>query len=235
MTLIGINAAVFVLIVLTGWSRSPLIDRLALIPRGVCVAADHPGQIYPHLTSAAACAQAPDGDWTGVAAGDWYQLVTYMFTHVELWHIAFNMIALWFLGPQLEIVLGRLRYVGLYLLSGLVAGVAVLWLSAPSTPTLGASGAIFGLMGALLVLARKLNADMNQLWFWIGLNFLFTFFGRATVSWQGHLGGFVGGVVLAWILAYAPRAHRTAWQAAGFGAVSLAVVVASVVRVAALS
>jgi membrane associated rhomboid family serine protease len=70
---------------------------------------------------------------------------------------------------------------------------------------------------------------------WIGLNVALTFFGRSSISWQGHLGGFVGGLVLAAILAYAPRQHRTAYQAAGFAAVSLLVVLGVAARTAALT
>jgi prolipoprotein diacylglyceryltransferase len=83
------------------------------------------------------------------------------------------------------------------------------------------------------VLAHKVRADVSQLLMWIGLNAAFTFFGNG-ISWQGHLGGFVGGVLLAVILAYSPRERRTAWQAAGFGAVALLVVLAIVARTAAL-
>ena len=177
----------------------------------------------------------PGGHWSGVAAGDYYQLLTSMFTHVQVLHIGFNMFALWVLGPQLEIVLGRARYLALYLLSGLAGSAMVYWFSNPTMPTLGASGAIFGLMGALLVLAFKVRADMNQLLMWIGLNVAVTFFGRGTISWQGHLGGFLGGVVLGVIVAYAPRERRTAWQVAGFAAVSLLVVLAVAARTAALT
>ncbi len=234
MTLIGINAAVWLLILATGGGASRWIDRLALIPRGQCSIGN--GRYFPTITSAAECALHPGTTWiNGVATGSTYQLLTSIFTHVEIWHIGFNMVALWVLGPQLELMLGRLRYLGLYLLSGLVGSAAVYWFSDPSTATLGASGAIFGLMGALLVLAYKVRAEMNTLLLWIGLNFLLTVFGRSFVSWQGHLGGFVGGVVLAAILAYAPRQHRTAWQGAGFGAVALLVVVAVVARTAALT
>ena len=119
-------------------------------------------------------------------------------------------------------MLGRLRYAGLYLLSGLVGSAVVYWLSGEYTPTLGASGAIFGLMGALLVMAYKVRADMNQLLVWIGLNVAFTFFGRSSISWQGHLGGFVGGVVLAAVLAYRPasgvrrgRSRASGWSRDG--------------------
>ena len=209
------------------------MDRLALTPR-VCSVGEQ-GAYYPGVTTATQCAHTPDGTWGGVAGGDVYQLLTSMFTHVELFHIGFNMVALWVLGPQLEMLLGRVRYLALYLLSGLVGSAMVYWFSNPTTPTLGASGAIFGLMGALLVLAFKVRADMNQLLVWIGINVAFTFFGRSTISWQGHLGGFIGGVVLAAILAYAPRQRRTTWQAAGFAVVSVLVVVAVVARTAVLT
>jgi len=234
LTLIGINAAVWVLVVVTGWTKSPLVDRLALVPRGMCVATDHPGSIYPGLTDAAQCAVARDGQWVGVAAGDWWQPLTSMFTHVEILHIGFNMLALWVLGPQLEMVLGRVRYLGLYLLSGLVGSAAVYLLSPPDSPSLGASGAIFGLMAALLVLALKVGADVSQLLIWIGINAALTFFG-ANISWEAHVGGFVGGAVLAAILAYAPRRRRTAWQAAGFAGVAVLVALAFALRTVALT
>jgi membrane associated rhomboid family serine protease len=236
--LIGINAAVWVLIVVTGWTNSPWVYRLAMIPRGVCVATDSPGQIYPALTNATQCHALPqqqDGSWIGVAAGDWWQPLTSMFTHVEVIHIGFNMLALWVLGPQLEMVLGRLRFIALYLLSGLVGSAVVYWFSDQSTPTLGASGAIFGLMGALLVLALKVGSDVNQLLVWIFINFAITFFAGANISWQGHVGGFVGGIALAAVLAYAPREGRTTWQAAGFACVAILVAVAFAVRTAALT
>ena len=86
----------------------------------------------------------------GVADGAWWQLVTSMFTHVEIWHIGFNMLALWILGPQLEAVMGRVRFLGLYFLSGLAGSACVYWLADQQVQTVGASGAIFGLMGALL-------------------------------------------------------------------------------------
>ncbi|WP_151083851.1 rhomboid family intramembrane serine protease [Nocardioides cynanchi] len=233
-TLIAVNLAVWVLIISTGGATSTWVERLALTPR-VCSAGDHPGSYYPRAVTEAQCALTPDGHWGGVAGGDVWQLLTSMFAHVEIWHIGFNMIALWVLGPQLELVLGRLRFIGLYLLSGLVGSAVVYWLSTPDTPTLGASGALFGLMGALIVLALKVKADVRPLLGWVGLNFALTFLGRGFISWQGHLGGFLGGVVLAAVLAYAPRERRTTWQAAGFGAVALLVVLAVVARTATLN
>jgi membrane associated rhomboid family serine protease len=233
--LIAINGAIWILIAAGGFSSSTLVDKLALIPRGRCDAAD--GGYYPGIHTAAACDSARVGaHWVdGVATGAPYELLTSVFTHVEVWHIGFNMLALWILGPQLELLLGWVRFLGLYLLSGLVGSAVVYWLSDPAAPTLGASGAIFGLMGALLVLAFKVRTDVNQLLMWIGINFAITFFGRGFISWQGHVGGFLGGIALGAVIAYPPRERRTAWQAAGFSLVTVAVVVAVVLRTAALT
>jgi membrane associated rhomboid family serine protease len=102
------------------------------------------------------------------------------------------------------------------------------------TTTLGASGAVFGLMGALLVIAVKVKANPQQILMWIGLNFVITVVFPG-ISWQGHLGGFLGGGLIALVLVYAPRVRRTAWQSAGLGALAVALVVAAVLRTAALT
>ncbi|MFZ2015022.1 MAG: rhomboid family intramembrane serine protease [Nocardioides sp.] len=228
--LIAINAAVWLVILATGATASVWVDRLSLRPAALCVY----GRGVDVNGTHALCT-ATGGTWLpGVSDGAWWQLVTSMFTQVAVLHIGINMLFLWILGPQLELLLGRVRYLGLYLLAGLVGSAAVYWLSPEFSPTLGASGAIFGLMGALLVFALKAHADVSQLMMWIGLNIAFTFFGT-NISWQGHLGGFFGGIVLALILAYAPRARRTAWQASGFGVVFALVVVAVVTRTAMLT
>ena len=87
----------------------------------------------------------------GVADGAYWQLVTSMFTHVQVVHIGFNMLALWVLGPQLELVVGRARFLALYFLSGLAGSALIYWAGPEYTlgGTIGASGAVFGLMGAL--------------------------------------------------------------------------------------
>jgi membrane associated rhomboid family serine protease len=235
--LIGINAAVWFLIVATGWQQSPWVERLALIPKGQC--GDGQGRWLDGLASRATCdvvGPTRGAHWIdGVATGAPWQLVTTMFTHVEIFHIGFNMLALWFLGPQLEMILGRARFLALYLVSGLVGSAVVYWLADETAPTLGASGAIFGLMGALLVHAMKIGADLNQLLMWIGINFAITFFAGANISWQGHVGGFVGGLALGYVLAYAPRERRTTWQVAGFAGVAILVAVAFALRTAALT
>jgi membrane associated rhomboid family serine protease len=233
--LIAINAAVWALILATGGNASVWVTRLALIPQGQC--GDGQGRYLPGINSEAACQSIarPGLEWVpGVATGAWWQPVTSMFTQVEILHIGFNMLALWILGPQLEMVLGRLRFTSLYLLSGLVGSAAVYVLSPESTPTLGASGAIFGLMAALLVVALKQRADVSQLMVWIGINVALTFFATG-ISWQGHLGGFFGGLVLAGVLVYAPRERRTTWQVAGFAGVAILVAMTFALRTAALT
>jgi membrane associated rhomboid family serine protease len=212
--LIALNVAVWLLITVTGGTRSPWVDRLALIPQGVLFPV--PGGGVEHIA--------------GVADGAPWQLVTSMFTHVAIWHIGFNMLALWFLGPQLEAAVGRARFLALYLLSGLTGSLVVYWFAPLHQPTIGASGAIFGLMGGLLVIALKVKADPSQLLIWIGLNFLITFLNLGTISWQGHLGGFFGGALVAAIIAYAPRKNRGIWQWVGFGLLAVALIVAYVVR-----
>jgi membrane associated rhomboid family serine protease len=232
--LIAINAAVWVLIMITGGQNSPWVFRLSLIPRGLCVATQHAGNYYPGVHSSGICSTTPDGSWIGVAAGDWWQPLTSMFAHVAVLHIGFNMLALWILGPQLEMVLGRLRFTALYLLSGFVGSAAIYLLAPEDSTSLGASGAIFGLMAALLVVAYKARADVSQLMVWIGINAALTFFASG-ISWQAHVGGFLGGLVLAGVLVYSPRQNRAVWQAAGFAGVAILVALAFAVRTAALT
>lgn len=216
--LIGLNILVFVLVLGTGGSSGPVLARFALIPTGGNFLVG--GQ--PTVVD-------------GIAQGAVWQLVTSMFTHVAIWHIGFNMLALFILGPQLEAMLGRWRFATLYLLSGLVGSATVYWLSSPTSVTIGASGAIFGLMGALLVVAFKVKGDVQSLLTLVAINVVITVLGASFISWQGHLGGFVGGLVLGLVLVYAPRQHRTAWQLAGVTVVAVLTVAAIVLRTVALS
>jgi membrane associated rhomboid family serine protease len=132
-------------------------------------------------------------------------------------HIAFNMLALYFVGPALEIALGRLRYGALYVLSALGGSVLAYLLAALNSNTAGASGAIFGLFGALFVVGRKFNMDVRGIVGVIVLNLVITFViplvGGQSISWQGHIGGLVTGAVVAAAFVYAPRARRTLVQA----------------------
>ena len=153
----------------------------------------------------------PDGEVIGVAGGQWYRLVTTMFLHERggsfgFTHILFNMWALYAVGPALEQVLGRWRYLALYLLSGL-GGSVLLYLVDPSGAAVGASGAIFGLFGAYFVLARRLGAPAGPIVFLLVINLVITFSVKG-ISWEGHVGGLVVGALIALAYAYAPAAQR---------------------------
>lgn len=216
--LIAMNVSIFVLVLAAGGVSSVLLSKLALIPLQAGLLIDGRPTVVD-----------------GVAAGSWWQLVTSMFTHVEVWHIGFNMLALFILGPQLELLLGRARFLALYLMSGLVGSATVYWLSAPSSITIGASGALFGLMAALLVVAIKVKGDVQSLLTLVLINVVITVLGSSFISWQGHLGGFVGGLVIGTVLVYAPREHRTLWQGVGLTLVGLATLAAIALRTLALT
>jgi len=162
----------------------------------------------------------------GVSGGAYWQVLTSAFSHYDVLHLGFNMLALYFLGPMLEQVLGRLRFLAVYFVSAFTASAAVMLVSNPNSQTLGASGAIFGLMGALVVVAFKVKADLRQILFWLGLNLVFTFYNTGSISWQGHLGGLLGGALTAAIIVYAPRKRREVIQWTG---IVLVLVVALVV------
>jgi membrane associated rhomboid family serine protease len=234
--LIGINVVVWLAIVATGGAASRLFNWFALVAEGRCVPAERMDRYFPGVSSEAICATQPGTEWIpGVSDGAYWQLMTSAFTHVEIWHIGFNMLALYVLGPQLELVIGRARFLALYLLSALTGSALVYWAAEPSQSTVGASGAIFGLMGALLVIALKLKGDVQQILVWIGINFVLTVF-ISNISWQGHLGGFVGGVLIAGVLVYAPRGpRRTTFQVAGLAVIAALTALAIIARTAALT
>jgi membrane associated rhomboid family serine protease len=166
-----------------------------------------------------------------VANGGWYRLVTNMFLHASLVHIGFNMYALWIIGTPVEQYLGRARYLGLYFVSGLAGSAgALLW-----TPgfSLGASGAVFGVLGAMMILEWQITGRLagNALT-WIAINlfvdFVYNSAGGA-ISIGAHIGGAVGGILIT--LGYAHwRGGRAQYGQLGLGGVVglVAVAVASV-------
>jgi membrane associated rhomboid family serine protease len=228
MVLIALNAAVWIAILATGGNGSALIDYLVLRPEAYCLLG---GDGYD--ATRAACAANGGTYVAGVSDGAYWQLVTSMFIHVQPWHIGFNMLALYTLGPQLEAAVGRSRFLALYFLSGLAGSALVFW---GDRGAYGASGAIFGLMGALLILAIKVRGDVRGVLTWIGINFLITVFFINNISWEGHLGGFLGGLAVGTVLIYAPRGpRRTLVQVGGMAAVALVIAVAIVARAISLS
>ncbi|MEV8306064.1 rhomboid family intramembrane serine protease [Streptomyces flavidovirens] len=167
----------------------------------------------------------------GVADGEWYRLLTGAFLHLRptggsfgIMHIVMNMLCLWNVGRTVEDQLGRARYAALYLLSAL-GGSVLVYLIAPHSIVVGASGAIFGVSASYYVICRRLGRDMQAvnrfmagLMIWMVVSALFA-------SWQAHLGGLLTGGLVSLALAYAPRKNRTAIQvAAGAGVLVLLIV-----------
>ncbi|WCC80970.1 rhomboid family intramembrane serine protease [Cutibacterium equinum] len=133
-----------------------------------------------------------------------WRFVTSMFGHApSIFHIGFNMYALWAFGRSLEPFLGRARFLAAYLMSGLGGGVLFCLMASPHGDgtvlpnmydgVVGASGAIFGLFGVLLIVQRRLGASTRELWILLALNVALLFF-ISGIAWQAHLGGFIVGL-----------------------------------------
>ncbi|UUU23475.1 rhomboid family intramembrane serine protease [Streptomyces sp. DSM 40750] len=166
----------------------------------------------------------------GVAEGQWYRLLTSMFLHGSVTHILFNMLSLWWIGGPLEAALGRARYLALYFVSGLAGSALTYLLAEPNQASLGASGAVFGLFGATGVLMRRLKYDMRPLIILLVINLIFTFSPMFNISWEAHVGGLVGGVLIGYAMVHAPRERRALIQYGVCALVLAAVVVMALVR-----
>jgi membrane associated rhomboid family serine protease len=176
----------------------------------------------------------PGGPMHGVAAGEWYRLITSAFLPgtgtLGILDIAFNMWALYVVGPSLEQLLGRVRFLAVYLLSAVGGSVLFYYLAPQNVPALGASGAIFGLFGAWFVASRKLRFDSSGIVLLIVLNLGLSFVYRSTIAWQDHVGGLITGALITAAYAYAPRKHQVAFQVAATMVVAVILGVAVVVR-----
>lgn len=130
-----------------------------------------------------------------------WRMLTSVFVHSTglIFHVLLNMYTLWIFGQLLEGLLGRWRFLSLYLISGLAGSVGVLWLGDPRTGVVGASGAIFGLLGAFLVIQRRLGGSATQLLILLGINLVIGFIPGFNIAWQAHLGGLVAGALVGFI------------------------------------
>lgn len=165
-----------------------------------------------------------------IGHGQWYRLITAAFLHYGILHLATNMFALWIVGPQLEAVLGRLRYICLYLLAGIGGGILTTAIGPHFEQAAGASGAIFGLFAALYVVARHLNLQTGGIVGTIAVNLVISFSFSSYIDWRGHVGGLVTGGVIAAVYAYAPKGPaRARMQAAGVAIVAVALAAAGFV------
>jgi membrane associated rhomboid family serine protease len=159
-----------------------------------------------------------------ISTGEWWRLVTAMFLHGSLLHLAFNMLALYWLGNIIEDALGTPRFLIVYIVSGLAGSAGALWFSSAFAVTVGASGAIFGLIGALLILEYFATGSlMGQAMILILVNFAFTF-AVPGISKGGHIGGLIGGIVATYALMryrQGPRQKLGVLVAIGVGVLSL--------------
>ena len=180
---------------LTGNTGSRLFDELELVP--IRVAVD----------------------------GEYWRLLGSAFLHIGLLHLAGNLLALAIVGPALERVFGRWRFLAIYLVSALGGSVAVYLFGSPFGAVAGASGAIYGLFAATLIVVRKLGLDARFMVLAVVLNFAVSF--APGISLLGHLGGFVTGGLVTLAMVYAPKASRTSLQILAIGVI-LAVMVSTV-------
>jgi membrane associated rhomboid family serine protease len=143
-----------------------------------------------------------------VAGGDYWRVVTAGFLHAGFFHLLFNMFSLWILGSLLEPAIGQLRFALIFFVSLLAGSFGALVVD-PNSLTVGASGGIFGLMGAAVVVMRNrgINPMESGLGLWIGLNLLITFT-VSGISIGGHIGGLIGGTLAALVLFEAPSMLR---------------------------
>ena len=169
--------------------------------------------------------------WPPLTASEPWRMITALFVHSErsLIHILFNAYSLWVLGMVLEKLLGARRFLALFFIAGLGGSLAVLWL-APTQAVIGASGAIFGLFGALLVIQRNFGGANPQLLIVLVLNLILGFVVPG-ISWQAHVGGLVVGILLGWLLVKDREAQKPQGMVRLFGAVVAGIVVLALVRV----
>jgi len=160
----------------------------------------------------------------GLAHGEWWRLITAAFLHYGPFHLLVNMYSLYFAGTLLEQVIGRWRFLLLYLGSGIAGSAGAIFIS-PNSVTVGASGAIFGILGGLFVLERRRHLSTGgQIAGLIVLNLVFTF-AVPNISIGGHLGGLIGGVVIMWVMLLKPRSALYS-VAATVGVIAVSIVVA---------
>ncbi len=185
---LGLIAINVVVFVASGFGKTSVIDRYGLVPEFL-----HGGE------------------------HQYYRLFDSMFLHLNLLHIAGNMVALLIVGPAVEVLLGRTRFLALYLVAGLGGGVAFYLIAPANSAAAGASGAIFGVMGAYVVLAARRHLPMQQVVALIIINLIIGFTGN--IGWQAHLGGLAESaawwspLLMTWPAECAPLAREIAASA----------------------
>jgi membrane associated rhomboid family serine protease len=151
----------------------------------------------------------------------WWRIISAAFLHAGIWHIGLNMLSLYWLGRFMEVVLGSLRTAFVYFVAMVVSGLTIVYFSPPNEMTLGASGAIFGLFGALFAIGLKFgDRGRDLVRSNIGIlviNLLWTFMVPG-ISWQAHVGGLISGFIVTYLIFYPPRPVMTRAYDASTGA-----------------
>ncbi|MEJ8668928.1 rhomboid family intramembrane serine protease [Streptomyces sp. NBC_01614] len=229
--LIGLNVLAYLAEVV----RPEILDRFSMLSARL-VGPD--GGYYIYVSG-----HPSDFHAEGLVAGQWERLLTSGFLHLPptegtfgLLHIVMNMLSLWQLGRVVEPMLGRVRYLALYLLATVGGSVLQLLLGDVNVDSVGASGAIFGLGAAYYVLARRIGADMRAVNRFMAFLLLWLLLSAGLTSWQGHLGGLLTGAAVTLAYAYAPRGPRQALiQTAAYAGVLVLLAVLAVVKVSELT
>ena len=169
-----------------------------------------------------------------IAQGEWWRLLTSTLLHGSILHLLFNMYALYWLGPQLERSLGHVRFAALYILSALGGSVASYWFSDLRTVSVGASGAIFGLITATIVIGREMRTDVSQLIVLLGLNVVIGFL-QSGIDWRAHFGGAITGAAIAFIYTKGNRLNRDRIHRAGLAGIFVFLALATLARNAQVS
>ena len=135
---------------------------------------------------------------------EWYRLITVALTHAGLMHLGFNMYSLYILGTPIEQAYGRNKFLIVFTFSLLTGSLASIFLNASNQASVGASGAVFGLFGAFLIVGKTIGASVREFAIIIGLNFALGFI-LGGVDWRAHLGGLLGGALAAQLILHRRR------------------------------
>jgi membrane associated rhomboid family serine protease len=135
---------------------------------------------------------------------EWYRLITVALTHAGLMHLGFNMYSLYILGTPIEQAYGRNKFLIVFTISLLTGSFASIFLNASNQASVGASGAVFGLFGAFLIVGKTIGANVREFAIIIGLNFALGFI-LGGVDWRAHLGGLFGGALTAQLILHRRR------------------------------
>lgn len=197
-TLVGLNVAAY------------LLTAILALPNGGGLIQNNASELFHRLSLIPVCA---DGDLPlvycpGGSAEPW-RLLTSAFLHFGLLHLVMNMLALLVLGADLERTLGRVRFLALYVIAAVFGGAAVTLFSEPISETVGASGGVFGLLGAAAVIIRINHGDLRPLISVLVLNLVISLL--PGISLLGHLGGLVGGGLAAGLLVTTRRQPAVQW------------------------